>query len=420
MNCEIIGVGTELLLGDIVNTDAQYLSRELASMGIGMVYQSVVGDNPQRMRDCIRLALSRSDLVILTGGLGPTADDLTKEIACECMNESLVLDEAILSKIERYFASKGREMTENNIKQAYVPQNGFVFNNSNGTAPGCGIEKDGKTVIMLPGPPRELKPMFENEVKPYLAKRCGGIILSKQVRTFGIGESNMATAVADLLEGSNPTVAPYAKDGEALLRVTAKAENKQKAEELCDGVIEKIKERIGEYIYGIDVNSLEEKAVELLLKNGQSVALAESCTGGLIAKRITDVSGSSAVFEYGVVSYSDEVKHNLLGVKRETLEKYTAVSEQTAAEMAEGIREISGADYALSVTGISGPSGGTEDKPIGLAYIGFAHSGGTSVHTLKTGKSENARDYNRYVAASTALHILVDFLIKKERTDINE
>lgn len=410
MNCEIICVGTELLLGDIVNTNAQYLARELAGLGIGVHYQQVVGDNPERMKACILRALSESDLIILTGGLGPTADDLTKEICCEVMGEELVLDNGILDGIKRYFESRGRQMAENNAKQAYVPKNGFVFRNSNGTAPGCGIEKDGKIAVMLPGPPRELKPMFENEVRPYLAAKTGGVILSKQVRTFGIGESNMAAAVEDLLNGENPTVAPYAKDGEALLRVTARAGSEGEASAMCDAVIEKIKERIGRYIYGIDCSGLEERAVELLLAQGKKLALAESCTGGYIAKRITDVPGSSAVFEYGIVSYSNEVKMNLLGVRPETIAEYTEVSRQTAAEMAQGVLRLSGADYALSVTGISGPSGGSEDKPVGLAYIGFAHAGGVEITEFKTGKSKDSRDYNRYVTASAALHILVDFL----------
>lgn len=410
MNCEIICVGTELLLGDIVNTNAQYLARELAALGIGLHYQQVVGDNPQRMRESISRALDESDLIILTGGLGPTADDLTKEICCEVMGEELVLDEEILDGIRQYFVSKGRQMSENNAKQAYVPENGFVFRNHNGTAPGCGIEKDGKIAIMLPGPPRELKPMFEKEVMPYLAEKTGGIILSKQVRTFGIGESNMAAAVEDLLDGENPTVAPYAKDGEALLRVTARAESEEEASAMCDGTIEKIRERIGGYIYGIDCSSLEEKAVELLKKHSKKLALAESCTGGYIAKRITDIPGSSEVFEYGIVSYSNEVKINLLGVKPETIEKYTEVSTQTAAEMAQGAKRLSGADFALSVTGISGPGGGSDDKPVGLAFIGFAHPDGVEVKELRTGKSEDSRDYNRYVAASTALHMLVDYL----------
>ena len=414
MNCEIIGVGTELLLGDILNTDAQYLARELAAMGIGLHYQQVVGDNPQRMRECISNALSRSELVILTGGLGPTADDLTKEICCEVMGEELVLDENILETIRSYFASKGRVMNENNTKQACVPKNGTVFRNANGTAPGCAVEKDGRVAIMLPGPPRELKPMFENEVKPYLAAKTGGIIYSRQVRTFGIGESDMAARVADLLDGENPTVAPYAKDGEALLRVTARADTKQQAEKMCDTVTQKIRERIGEYIYSTDGSNLEETAVRLLKENGQKIALAESCTGGYIAKRITDISGSSAVFEYGVVSYSNEVKQRLLGVKDETLQQYTEVSEQCAAEMAMGVKQLSGADFGLSVTGIAGPGGGTEDKPVGLAYIGFAYPGGVKVKELRTGKKENSREYNRYVTASTALHMLIEYFKGRE------
>lgn len=414
MNCEIIGVGTELLLGDIVNTDAQYLAQELASMGIVIHYQEVVGDNPERMRACISNAVSRSDLVILTGGLGPTADDLTKEISCEVMGAELVLDEDILEGIRSYFTSKGIVMPESNAKQAYVPKGGTVFANRNGTAPGCAVEKDGKTVIMLPGPPRELKPMFENEVKPFLAEKTGGVILSKQVRTFGIGESDMAQRVAELLDGENPTVAPYAKDGEALLRVTAKAETKEKAEQMCDKTIEKIREKIGGYIYSDQSLNLEQTAVKLLRENGKKIALAESCTGGYIAKRITDVPGSSEVFEYGIVSYSNEVKMKLLGVRSETIEQYTEVSEQTAAEMAEGVRRLSGADIGISVTGISGPGGGTEDKPVGLAYIGFSHQGGTYVREVRTGKKQDSREYNRYVTASNALHMVIQHFQERD------
>ncbi len=414
MNCEIICVGTELLLGDILNTNAQYLSRELAALGIGLHHQQVVGDNPDRMRESISKALAESDLVILSGGLGPTADDLTKEICCEVMDEELVLDEEILQGIKNYFSSKGLAMPENNSKQAFVPKkNGIVLKNANGTAPGCAVEKNGKIAIMLPGPPRELIPMFENEVKPYLAKKTGGVILSKQVRTFGIGESDMASRVKDLLNGENPTVAPYAKDGEALLRVTARAENEEKAARMCDEAIEKIKQRIGKYIYGIDCQSLEEKAVELLKKADKTLALAESCTGGYIAKRITDIPGASSVFEYGIVSYSNEVKQKLLGVNAETLDKYTEVSEQAAAEMAQGVRKLSGADFGLSVTGFAGPDAASDGRPAGLAYIGFSCAEKTQVRELRTGK--NAREYNRYVAASNALHMLIEYL--SERND---
>lgn len=412
MNCEIICVGTELLLGDILNTDAQFLSRELAAMGIGLMYQSVVGDNPERLERLIRQSLERSDIIILTGGLGPTADDLTKEVCAKAMDTELVLDEAILAKIEAYFKARGRVMTENNRKQAYVPEGGIVFANDNGTAPGCAIEKDGKAAIMLPGPPRELCPMFNDKVKPYLMNKTGGVILSKQVRTFGIGESAMAAAVEDLLAGENPTVAPYAKDGEALLRVTARAEDNETASRMCDEVIEEIKKRIGEYIYGIDVGSLEEKVVQLLKKHGKTLALAESITGGWIAKRITDVAGSSEVFHCGVVSYSNDIKHDVLGVTAQTLEQYTEVSTQAAREMAQGVRRLSGADFGLSVTGFAGP-GSSEGKPVGLAYIGFAHGKGTRVEVLHTGK--NSREYNRYVTASNALHMLIEYF--KERNE---
>lgn len=410
MNAEIICVGTELLLGDILNTNARFLARELASLGISLLYQSVVGDNEQRLTAQLRLALERSELIILTGGLGPTKDDLTKEVCCRVMGAELEEDAQTVRDITAFFAARGRTMSENNLKQALLPKGGIKLNNPRGTAPGCVIEKDGRMLAMLPGPPREMQPMFTDELRPLLLKKSGGVIYSKEIRTFGIGESNMAQAVSDLLDSSNPTVAPYAKDGEALLRVTAFAENEAAAKAMCGEITETIKERLGGYIYTTEYSSLEETLLHLLLERGETVALAESCTGGLIAKRITDLPGSSAVFHCGVVSYANEIKEGLLGVKKETIEKYTEVSPECAAEMAEGVRRLSGADYGLSVTGISGPGGASEGKPVGLAYIGFARKDGTDVVRLVTGRQIDSRDYNRVSAASTALHTLLRYL----------
>lgn len=402
--CEIISVGTEILLGDIVNTDAQFLSVELAKLGISVLHQSTVGDNPARLLELLSQASVRSNIIILSGGLGPTPDDITKEICCEFFGRELKIHKPSLDKIEEYFKSRGREMAQSNVKQAMFPEDCVIFENNHGTAPGMAMEKDGTHIIVLPGPPRELKPMFLESAVPYLKRFSDKIIVSHNVRTFGIGESNMAELVDDLLKGENPTVAPYAKEGEALLRVTAMAENEAEAEKLCEPVIEEIKNRLGEFCYGVDYKCIEEAVVDLLRENKLKVATAESCTGGLIAKRITDVSGASEVFECGIVSYSNEIKHKVLGVSDEDLNKYGAVSETVAKQMAEGVLKLSGADIAVSVTGIAGPLGDGTDKPAGLIYIGLADGKTTVVEKLQTGKKD--RDYNRFVSASTALNMI--------------
>ena len=409
MNCEIICVGTEILLGDILNTNTQYLSQQMAALGFNVLHQCVVGDNAARLAEQLNESLGRSELVLLTGGLGPTADDITKEVCCEVMGAELVLDEEELEKIRRYFEKRGRVMVEENKKQALVPQNGVVFANHHGTAPGCAVEQNGRWAVLLPGPPREMRPMFEGQVKPWLAQRSDSVIFSRMVRTFGIGESAMASAVRDLLDGVNPTVAPYAKDGEALLRVTAKAQTCEQAARMCDETIEKIREKLGSYIYGVDVSGLEYAVVEQLKRAGQKIAFAESCTGGLIAKRLTDVPGASAVFECGVVSYANEVKKNLLGVKPETIEQFTEVSRECAAEMAQGVRRLSGADYGVSVTGFAGPDSAPDGRPAGLIYVGVSSEYGTAVREVNTGRGgEGSRDYNRTVAASNALHLALE------------
>lgn len=408
MNCELISVGTEILLGDIVNTDAQYLSRELAALGINVLYTDVVGDNRERLSDTLRRALSRSDIVILSGGLGPTKDDLTKEVCCEVMGVPLREDARACAWIEEYFARKGTPMPEINRKQALVPVGGTVFYNSRGTAPGCAIEKDGKCAILLPGPPRELNPMFEEGVRPYLMERYAqGAIVSRSVRTFGIGESAMASMVPDLLDRANPTVAPYAKSGEALLRVTAKADSRQEAEEMCDQVVAEIRQRLGALIYGVDTPGLEYTAVELLKKSGKKLALAESCTAGYIAKRVTDVPGASEVFECGIVSYSNEIKIKLLGVQAQTLAEQGAVCADVARQMAEGARRVSGADIAVSVTGIAGPDPSEGGKPAGLSFLALADGEHTYVRRVTTGHGGvGSREYNRYVSSSNALDMV--------------
>lgn len=402
--CELISVGTEILLGDILNTDAQYLSIELAKLGISVIHQSTVGDNRERLLAQLDEAAKRSDIIILSGGLGPTPDDLTKEVCCEFFGKEMFLHEPTVEKIKKYFSSKGIEMAQNNLKQAMLPKDCVIFPNDNGTATGMAIEKDGVHILVLPGPPRELKPMFQNCAVPYLMQFSDRIIVSHNIRTFGIGESSMAEKVNDLFDAQNPTVAPYAKDGEALLRVTAMAKTKEDAESLCEPVIEEIKKRLDAYVYGVDYNCIEEAVVEKLKEHHLKVATAESCTGGLIAKRITDVPGASEVFECGIISYANGIKHKVLGVSEDDLNKYGAVSEPVAKQMAQGALKVSGADIAVSVTGIAGPDSDSTGKPVGLVYIGLADKENVWVREIRTSRRD--RSYNRYVSASNALDMI--------------
>lgn len=402
--CELISVGTEILLGDILNTDAQYLSIELAKLGISVIHQSTVGDNRERLLAQLDEAAKRSDIIILSGGLGPTPDDLTKEVCCEFFGKEMFLHEPTVEKIKKYFSSKGIEMAQNNLKQAMLPKDCVIFPNDNGTAPGMAIEKDGVHILVLPGPPRELKPMFQNCAVPYLMQFSDRIIVSHNIRTFGIGESSMAERVNDLFDAQNPTVAPYAKDGEALLRVTAMAKTKEDAESLCEPIIEEIKNRLDAYVYGVDYNCIEEAVVGMLKEHHLKVATAESCTGGLIAKRITDVPGASEVFECGIISYANGIKHKVLGVSEDDLNKYGAVSEPVAKQMAQGALKVSGADIAVSVTGIAGPDSDSTGKPVGLVYIGLADKENVWVREIRTSRRD--RSYNRYVSASNALDMI--------------
>lgn len=402
--CELISVGTEILLGDILNTDAQFLSIELAKLGISVIHQSTVGDNRERLLAQLKEAADRSDIIILSGGLGPTPDDLTKEVCCEFFGKKMFLHEPTVEKIKTYFSTKGMKMAQNNLKQAMLPKDCVIFPNDNGTAPGMAIEKDGVHILVLPGPPRELKPMFRNCAVPYLMQFSDRIIVSHNIRTFGIGESLMAERVNDLFDAENPTVAPYAKDGEALLRVTAMARTKEEAENLCKPVINEIKNRLDGFVYGVDYTCIEEAVIEKLKEKHIKVATAESCTGGLIAKRITDVPGASEVFDCGIISYANEIKHRVLGVSEDDLNKYGAVSEPVARQMARGALKVSGADIAVSVTGIAGPDSDSTNKPVGLVYIGLADRDNVWVRELRTSRKD--RSYNRYVSASNALNMI--------------
>ncbi len=421
MNCEIISVGTELLLGDIVNTDAQFLARELAVIGISVYYQSTVGDNEERLAEAVKGALSRSDIVITTGGLGPTKDDLTKEVTCAVMGAELVIHEESVRHIEEYFSRMGKGMDGTNMKQAMLPKNGIVFHNDYGTAPGCAVEADGKIAIMLPGPPGELEPMYFNHVKPYLMKFTKMKFISHNIHVCGIGEASMASRVKDLLDMQNPTVAPYAKNGESLLRVTAAGESEQECEALAKPVIEDILNRLGDAVYGIDCGSLQAKVVELLAKHKLHVVVAESCTAGLLCKRLTEIPGSSGVFEYGVVSYSNEIKQKYLSVPADILEQHGAVSPQTAAAMAQGAMRAGGADIGVGITGIAGPDGGTEQKPVGLAYAAVCDKNKVWVREIRTGRSKSRdREYNRYVTSSNALDMLRRYLSKYPEVPADE
>lgn len=407
MNAEILAVGTELLLGDILNTNAQYLSKQLAQLGIGVYCQTVVGDNRERLLQAYKNAFERADIVITTGGLGPTDDDLTKETGAEYFGLDMVQDETALKTLKSYF--KDKEMPKSNLKQSYVPNGAVVFENHNGTAPGCMIEKGGKCLIMLPGPPYEAEPMFEEYVIPYFKSRQKFVLVSKTVHLCGIGESAAAEMAADLMnENSNPTVAPYAKQNEMLFRITAKGKDGKDAENIMKPVVDEIYGRLGKYIYGEDDTTLEEAVINEAAKKGLTVACAESCTGGMIASRLVDCAGASKVFVDGVVTYSNESKVKRLNVKQKTLDKYGAVSEQVAKEMAEGVVFSSGADIGLSSTGVAGPDGGTEEKPVGLVYIGVCVKGKTVVKKLNL---KGGRNKIRARATAEVLCLLREMLI---------
>lgn len=403
-SAEILCIGTEILLGNIVNTNSAEISRALAEIGVNLYHHTVVGDNPERLKEALEIAFSRNNIVITTGGLGPTYDDLTKETIADYFGLPLVLHEPSARSIRCFFEKWKRQMTENNLKQAMMPEGCVVLENHNGTAPGCIIEQDGKVAVMLPGPPREMGPMFTQQVIPYLQKRSGQVFRSHCVYFFGIGESALESELRDTIEGmENPTIAPYAKDGEVMLRVTARAHTAEEAEELMRPAVAMLQERFPQYIYGVDVDNLQTALVRALEQRGLKVATAESCTGGYLSKRITEVAGSSAVFDCGVTSYANGIKEKLLGVRRETLERYGAVSEQTAREMADGVRRLAGADIGLSTTGVAGP-GHSEAKPVGLVYVGVSSEWHSEVLELQLSRGyQNERDLIRYLAASYAL-----------------
>ena len=378
MVAELISVGTELLLGNIVNTNAAFLARECAKLGLSLYYQTTVGDNPERLRETVRQALERSDVVILGGGLGPTQDDLTKEITAEVFGQKLKEDAHTRERIQTYFDARGtKNITENNWKQAMVPEEAIVVDNDNGTAPGLILEKDGKIAILLPGPPNELIPMFRKDIYPYLHEKQPETIVSEMVKLCGIGESRAETMISDMIEAqTNPTIATYAKTGEVHLRVTARAESEEAARVLIKPVLKELRVRFGSQIYTTDEHvSLEQAVVDLLKEQELTLTTVESCTGGLLAGRLVNVPGVSEVLKQGFVTYSNKAKRKLVGVKKATLREYGAVSDRTAREMARGAILTTGADAAVAVTGIAGPDGGSVEKPVGLVYIAVAVRG---------------------------------------------
>lgn len=412
---EILCVGTELLLGDIVNTNAAFLSQRLAELGINVYRHTVVGDNQGRLKAALESALESADLVITSGGLGPTYDDLTKETVADYFGREMREDSHSLKRIEDYFKRTGRVMTENNRKQAMMPEGAVIFDNDYGTAPAlalCGGDRNSKTVIMLPGPPVEIIPIFKEKVMPYLMERRESVIASRNIHIFGMGESAVENEIAEIMKNSkNPTIAPYCKEGEVRLRITASAKTEKEALDICDVAIDKItKTEVGKYIYGIDVDSLERAAIAFLRDKGLTLACAESCTGGLVSKRITDIPGCSDVFVGSCITYANEAKIKLLGVKAETLQRWGAVSEQTATEMARGVRMVLGTDIGVSVTGIAGPGGGTTEKPVGTVYLGISTKSGEKVRKLSL-SSMRSRDYIRSVSASNIFDMIVSLNI---------
>ena len=407
---EIIAVGTELLLGNIANTNAQVLSQSLSALGINVFWHTVVGDNPARLRQAVDTARHRADIIITTGGLGPTYDDLTKETVCAACGKALVFHPEILSDIADFYEKNlHAPMPDNNRQQAMLPEGCVVFDNPVGTAPGCAFEADGVHVLMLPGPPHEMVTMLRRCAEPYLRSLSREIIVSHDIMTFGLGESYVDQLLHEQMSHmENPSLATYAKPCEVRLRATAKAQSAEQAEEMLAPVVDEVKTLLGPYVYGVDVTGLEEVCSALLLERGLTLATAESCTGGLIARRITALPGASRVYRGGVVSYWTEVKAAVLGVPQDLLDQYGAVSEPTARAMAEGARRITGADIAVSVTGVAGPDPDERGNPVGLVFIGLATHDGTFCRRTESGR--RTRDRIQDLSANHALDMVRRYL----------
>ncbi|MBR6290487.1 MAG: competence/damage-inducible protein A [Clostridia bacterium] len=414
---EILAVGTEILLGEIVNTDATAIAGELARLGFASYRQTVVGDNPERIRGAIREALSRSDVLITTGGLGPTCDDVTRNAAAEFFCAPLEEDPVVRADIESFFEGRGRKVTENNFRQALVPRGATVFRNSRGTAPGLALrgesgEAAGKVAILLPGPPTELEPMLYEQVSPYLSALSDGVIVSLNLHLYGIGESSAEDVLRPIMEaGVNPTVAPYACESEVRIRITARGSDEDECRRMCRETAEKVRStEVGKYIFAETEGASPDDGIvtyvsRLLRERGLTVGTAESCTAGMIASRIADLPGSSDILTGGIVSYANEVKTGVLGVDPEVIEKYGAVSEQCARQMAEGARRALGCDIAVSVTGIAGPGGGTPEKPVGTVCFGVSDKNGTETKTLHLGRNSDRGKIRRRTVAAALMYV---------------
>lgn len=411
MICELISVGTELLVGDTLNTNTQYLSRELSLLGIKVCYQTVVGDNIKRLEEVVKIALTRSDLIITTGGLGPTQDDLTKEIISELFNKELIPNQELEDEMQTYFVNREFVMTPNNLKQTLIPQGTEFFKNSCGTAPGIYFNEKGKRVILLPGPPREMMTMYEKSVIPIINKIQNQKVISRYYNLADIGESAVEDRILDIIEGqSNPTIATYAKMGEVLIRTTGNGTNEKEINKRLDETENIILERFKENIFTFSKDSLSEAVGKLLIEKNVTLALAESCTGGLIASLLTEKPGISKVFQMGVVTYSNEAKSKLLNVKKDTLEKFGAVSSEVATEMCENLYKISQGDICISVTGIAGPQVESSGKPVGLVYIGVHFLGKTEIYQCHF---KGDRKIVQVKAANKVFHLIRQRIVDK-------
>ena len=403
-NTEIISVGTELLLGHITNTDARDISEMLSCIGINVKYHTVVGDNPERLRACVEVAKTRADIIITTGGLGPTCDDLTKQILAEAFDLKLVENEEEVKGLYDYIRNSKR-ITPNNLTQAMLPEGCTVFHNLWGTAPGCAFKAEEKIVIMMPGPPVECVPMFRTYGIPYLRSLSDEEIVSHSVRIFGIGESSVDDMFAEEMNAmTNPTMAPYAKECDCLLQITAKAKSGEAAETMMEPVIAHVKERLGDYVYGMDVECIEEAVLPLLKERNLTFATAESCTGGEIAKRFTDIPGASSAFLGGAVVYTNEAKAKILGLDPGMIEEKGAVSYEVAKALAEHVREITGADIGIGVTGLAGPDGDGVHE-VGTVFVSMAVEGHTFVRSLTLG-AKRTRSFIRRMSGNHAYDMM--------------
>ncbi|MCI9596340.1 MAG: competence/damage-inducible protein A [Firmicutes bacterium] len=405
MKSAILSVGTELLFGQIVNTNAAFLSQQLNLLGFDVMYHYTVGDNPKRLQEMVQVAFQDCDLILTTGGLGPTQDDLTKEIVCQTMGDQLKLHQPSMDRLVAYFRKQNREMTENNKKQAHLPSRATVFDNDAGTAPGFALEKDGKHMICMPGPPREMTAMFKGKVLPYLEEKSESTIYYRMLRAFGIGESMLETKLLPLInKQTDPTLATYAKEGECSLRIASKRASREEAKQAVDDMLEQVKAIVGEHIYSYDDEELVNVVAKKLMEQGLTLSSAESCTGGMFAAAMTGISGISQVFDRSIVTYSNQAKMQELGVKKETLAAFGAVSEETAREMAEGLFKVSGSDICVSVTGIAGPDGGSPEKPVGLVFIGCHYQGKTICRKVQM--RNVSRNWNRNYAVLSMLDVI--------------